>query len=240
MFLRKHMDSQGFVPLTLIANFKRITDLTLDFDLIKSVCFQSGHLELRALPDGQVKVRPRRDWEKWVLTKEERDSSAQNDGPPAQHQKSFQPHSVMRSPLPYMNGTHHEADNVNGEINDMPSYSNTAPSPLVNGTSRHQQQQHNRRSIPFFDGSIPSFEPQIKPGVNGSNGAQHADEDFPNSQIPTLMLAVKRLKNKQHPNASQLPGSNRSVSNGSMEDGITAADEAARSRPQAPSTDPET
>ena len=142
----------------------------------------------------------------------------------------------MRSTLPHTNGAHHESDVANGDVNEVPAYTNTAPSPFVNGMQGSQRppKWYNRRSVPFFDGSIPSFEPQTKPEMNGTNGAHNADEDFPDTHIPTLMLAVKRLKNKQQLNGSQLPGSMRSVSNGSMEDGITAAEKEERSRARAP------
>lgn len=81
LFLRKYMDSQGFLPLTLIANFKRMKELTTDLELIKYVCLQSDEYELRVGHDGRDRLRKRVDWANWVLPMADRDPTARNDGP---------------------------------------------------------------------------------------------------------------------------------------------------------------
>lgn len=95
IFLRKHMDSKGFVFLSVIAEFNRIKHLTKDLDLIKSVCYHSPEIEWRVGADGKDRLRRKTDWERWVLNMAERDPSAQNDGqeklhiPPVPHMASF-------------------------------------------------------------------------------------------------------------------------------------------------------
>lgn len=83
MFLRRHMDSQGFVPLTFIANFKRIKNLTEDLDLIRHCCHHARNVEHQLGADGVDRVRPREKWQQWVLPMDQRDPSARHDGPPA-------------------------------------------------------------------------------------------------------------------------------------------------------------
>jgi la-related protein 1 len=81
VFLRRHMDSQGFVRLPLIASFKRVEALTKNIDVLRSVCIESDAIEFRRDSDGGDHIRAKKGWEKMVLEMEERDPSARNDGP---------------------------------------------------------------------------------------------------------------------------------------------------------------
>ena len=80
MYLRSHMDSQGFVFLELLAQFNRIKQLTSDMELIRLACHHSQIIEYVNI-DGIDRVRARDGWQQWVRRMEERDPSAQNDGP---------------------------------------------------------------------------------------------------------------------------------------------------------------
>ncbi|RAL00343.1 La domain family [Aspergillus ibericus CBS 121593] len=81
IFLRSHMDSQGYVTLAFIANFKRIKSLTDDFELLRHCSRQLRTVEYIQSEDGLDRLRPRERWEDWVLPQEQRDPSARNDGP---------------------------------------------------------------------------------------------------------------------------------------------------------------
>jgi la-related protein 1 len=85
MYLRRHMDSQGFVSLDFIAAFNRIKNLTTDVELLKLVCQQSTHVQYRTGEDGRDRLRRREGWEQWVLSMADRDESAQNEGPKELH-----------------------------------------------------------------------------------------------------------------------------------------------------------
>ena len=80
MFLRKHMDSQGFLLLSFIAGFKRIDSMTKDLELLKYVCQSSPNIEHFVGSDGLDRLRSAQHWQGMVLPKEERDASAQHDG----------------------------------------------------------------------------------------------------------------------------------------------------------------
>jgi la-related protein 1 len=79
-YLRKQMDSQGFVLLTTLSEFKRLRALTQDVDLLRFICQSSHALEWRLGVDGKDRVRVRDGWQQWVLEKSKRDPVAQNDG----------------------------------------------------------------------------------------------------------------------------------------------------------------
>ncbi|KAJ5058995.1 hypothetical protein J3E74DRAFT_466595 [Bipolaris maydis] len=102
MYLRRHMDSQGFVSLEFIAGFNRIKHLSPDLDLIKLVCQQSKSIEYRTGEDGQDRLRRKDGWAQWVLDMAERDASAQNEGPKElkqpqiTHPAGFDPSSISQ------------------------------------------------------------------------------------------------------------------------------------------------
>lgn len=104
MYLRRHMDSQGFVSLEFIAAFNRIKHLSTDLELIKLVCQQSSVIEYRTSEDGLDRLRRRDAWEQWVLNMAERDETAQNEGPkelhrpPVPHPAGFDPSNPPQWP----------------------------------------------------------------------------------------------------------------------------------------------
>jgi la-related protein 1 len=101
MYLRRRMDSQGFVSLEFIAGFNRIKHLSTDLELIKLVCQQSNGVQYRTGEDGQDRLRRREGWEQWVLAMADRDSVAQNEGPKELHQPPVpQPTAFDQSALP--------------------------------------------------------------------------------------------------------------------------------------------
>lgn len=116
MFLRKHMDSKGFVFLSFISDFNRIKNLTTDLELIKLVCYQSRAIEFRVGHDGKDRLRARDNWQQWVLPVDERDLSAQNEGP----------EELYNPPIPHPNGFD---PNGNPRYPDMHTTSPSAPGP---------------------------------------------------------------------------------------------------------------
>lgn len=74
------MNSQGFVPLSLIAGFTRMKHLTTDLAILKQIGDVSPDFELRSSPDGSWGIRTKDGWEQWVLPIDERESLARTDG----------------------------------------------------------------------------------------------------------------------------------------------------------------
>ena len=78
------MDGQGYVPLSVIANFKRIKTLTEDnmtLDNLRYVCQQVKSVEFLPGSDGDDRLRRREGWRDFVLPVEERWETARNEGP---------------------------------------------------------------------------------------------------------------------------------------------------------------
>ncbi|KAL7272182.1 hypothetical protein RUND412_005030 [Rhizina undulata] len=75
MFLRKHMDNDGYVRLSVIACFNRLRNLTQDPTVIRDACLQSEDVQIvTGLDDWHI--RKKVGWENWVLAENERDLSA--------------------------------------------------------------------------------------------------------------------------------------------------------------------
>ncbi|KAH7026343.1 uncharacterized protein B0I36DRAFT_352219 [Microdochium trichocladiopsis] len=137
-FLRRNMDSQGYVLLSVVANFKRMKEMTTDYDMIRAACEESREVELVYGEDGLDRVRRVSGWDSWVIQDvSDREYPAQNDGPQAvyRHNRPFYPQyqpqmmhagfmpggPAMFSPngsnlgfMPYMNGNHMGYSMANG------------------------------------------------------------------------------------------------------------------------------
>ncbi|XP_039069671.1 la-related protein 1C-like isoform X2 [Hibiscus syriacus] len=61
-YLRQHMDEQGWVPIKLIAGFKKVSQLTGNIQLITDALQSSEVVEVQ-----DNKVRKRMDWKRWIL-----------------------------------------------------------------------------------------------------------------------------------------------------------------------------
>ncbi|PHH53105.1 putative HTH La-type RNA-binding protein [Ceratocystis fimbriata CBS 114723] len=147
VFLRKHMDSQGFVPIQVISNFKRITDITVTMEadpleLFREACAQlavpgpdgTALIEFVVGDDNVERLRCSSGWDKWVLDVSERAEPYRNNGP-----ASFTPHPRI---------------GMNAYMNQfVPMYPMVSPT-VPNGTSQFQgyPQQHSyRNSTPVYN-----------------------------------------------------------------------------------------
>ena len=92
MYLRKHMDSQGFVSLRVIHSFKRMATMTPDLEILRLAASQSKVIEIRQGDDGEDRVRRREGWDQWVFANmEDRDEGARNAGPSSQAYQTRRP-----------------------------------------------------------------------------------------------------------------------------------------------------
>jgi la-related protein 1 len=175
MYLRRKMDSQGFVTLEFIAGFNRIKQLSTDIELVKLVCQQSSVVQYRTGEDGQDRLRRRDGWEQWVLNMADRDAAAQNDGPKELHQppvpqpQGFDqanptqwPMSAVEATGPYVNNA--SFPQMNGDIQD----SKAATDKMPNGTDSDASNEGAVSDGHPVDLSIKavSVEPDLFPGLH--------------------------------------------------------------------------
>ncbi|KAI4721005.1 hypothetical protein E4T48_02712 [Aureobasidium sp. EXF-10727] len=162
-FFRKHMDSQGFVFLTFVADFNRLKSLTTDYELLKYVCLHSPNIELRTGQDGKDRLRKAGDWEMWILPMAERDVSAQNDGP-VSFERPPVPHIGMAAPF-YPGGMEQFAENAGFE----------------EFRGRQAKSPHRENGLsPLGSYFIPAEDMGGEP------------DNFPNTQIDNLTVVVRK------------------------------------------------
>jgi la-related protein 1 len=228
MFLRKHMDSQGYVFLSVIANFNRIRQLTQDVELIRFAVMQTGELEFRPGADGVDRLRRRAGWEQFVLDMADRDESVRNEGP-------------SQSTPPPMNYTGPEAAYLypNRQVASpsefaaleagyapygiMPGYGNPelAMNGMANGNSHHVETP--------LSAAVPDFSPAIPP-INGTGFAsvdakKSENDKFTDEQIDSLRIVVRNANSTKSPQAAPFHyAASRTFSNGSIDSRSIAAE----------------
>lgn len=241
MFLRKHMDSKGFVFLSVLANFNRIRQLTQDMELIKLVCLNSVNIEIRTGEDGIDRLRKNEGWQQWVLNMEERDPSAQSEGSSHMHQPRITQPSVFaipygfdeipEAPASYIPQAHMVDVNLHQQHDGInPSmYLPNSAGPMTNGNSSMAS------ALPTSNpATVPESASAGEPAENGREPSPadpqvHNASSFTDEQVESLVIVVRKPISA----SSALPppfhsASSRTFSNGSI-DGRTITDEISKS-----------
>lgn len=104
LFLREHMDTQGFVPLEVISEFSRVKAISQqNLQYVREACMDSEDVEF-VLGDGKTELLRRREgWEMYVLPEANRREQARNPGP-----SSFQPKSRHSMQMQHAPGYHQQ------------------------------------------------------------------------------------------------------------------------------------
>lgn len=215
MFLRKNMDSQGFVPLRTIAEFRRIKALLADgsmsFETLRNVASQIPSIEYVVGEDGEDRLRSRDSWKDFVLPLEERLPQAQNEGPKINPSHSRHSTGVIPD-FQMSNGLRSAPANVNGFHDVFPPQPPILPfgqPPLVDTqmaeqwASRGESVQHGedrRTSVtsPLSKVQSPASETRtvFSNMANGhrdsmSSNTPARESTFPDESIAALKVVVK-------------------------------------------------
>ncbi|KAI7025030.1 hypothetical protein KC366_g12130, partial [Hortaea werneckii] len=194
MFLRRHMDSQGFVLLDVVAGFNRLKQLTQDKEVLKTVCLNSETIEIRVGDDGKERLRRRDGWEQFVMPMEQREPAAQTEGPKVLHRpekpqlQNFAPPSV-RGPQSAFPGGQPRFDRAGYPVYPgMPPYGAFASVPeaayaeMLGGDDargRPAKSPQRDHDITSFVPARPSDEKDLEPDA------------FPEDQVSALTVVVR-------------------------------------------------
>lgn len=233
MFLRKHMDSQGFVFLDIIANFNRIKQLTQDREILKAVCHHSQIIEIVIGDDQKERVRKREGWEPFCLPIEQREPSAQTTGPERLQQLERPQLSMaflnqippqFRGPasagLPNMHQRYDRRsyDSAYGMANGYPPQFATYPgyAESMYHESMNGDEPRGRAAKSPIHESVTS--PTEQPLANVQSNADSEPDAFPDADINNLTLLVKSLREDESNDQPQWhSASSRTFSNGSID-----------------------
>ena len=100
VFLRKKMDSQGFVPLQVLCQFHRLQVITSDVTIVLNALATATEVDVLFNSDRGPLVRARHDPLRWVYPMSERDESARHAGPSAAEFQSNQAFQHFAYPQP--------------------------------------------------------------------------------------------------------------------------------------------
>ena len=217
--------------------FNRIKQLTQDVELMRLVCLHSTNIEIRTAADGIDRLRKKDGWQQWVLTNmEDRDPSAQNDGPEQVEQLPLAQPSMFSVPYGY-DGALDMAmpcSPPNHLIDDGPNHQHrngTAP-PFVPAATASMT-NGNISATPVtqtpLSAAVPDFAPSL-PQTNGQSfsrlepSSQEAST-FTDERIQSLMILVRKCANSSVPPLPPFASAtSRTFSNGSI-DGRTVREE---------------
>ena len=237
MFLRKHMDSQGYVFLSVLAGFNRIVQLTTDIELIRYVCLNSQKIEFKPGPlwqDGRDRLRAREDWDKFVLSMEQRDPSAQVDAPPpAQHfQNVDSAHGVADR-----HGTSPKSTAASGSMS-FPYHSldaMTPPSTHAAPAASMSNGIYTNANQPPLSAAVSDFAPSLHSHSSrrfaSPDPRSHETKAFTDEEVQNLRILVRQPINSVLPPFHS--PSSRTFSNGSI-DGRNINDELSKSAERQP------
>ena len=228
MFLRKHMDSQGYVFLSVLAGFNRIVALTTDIELIRYVCLNSQKIEFKPgqlWQDGHDRLRARESWKNFVLSKDQRHPSAQSDGPkPAPNHSSNEPthgYGDRQNISPRSSASNGPMDFPYQSLNAIaPSTIHTAaPNSMTNGSYADTNQ-------PPLSAAVSEFSPSVRSHTSrrfaSPDPRSHETKAFTDDDVQHLQILVRQPINSVHPPFHS--ASSRTFSNGSI-DGRNLNDE---------------
>ncbi|KAL8888487.1 MAG: hypothetical protein Q9215_004091 [Flavoplaca cf. flavocitrina] len=231
LYLRKHMDSQGFVFLPVLAKFNRIRQLTQDLELIRYVCLNSPQIEFRTGSDGHDRLRKREGWQQWILSMEDRDPSVQNDGPNQVHQPYFQHYPVFNDTQYGLEDSQNTRLSINGNSPHRTS-DTMVRSPVSASPSKPSANGNMGTDIPAqtpLSAAVPDFTPRLSATSNAeptvSEPRQSMENSFTDEQVDLLMIVVRKpLRTAAQMSPPFHTASSRTFSNGSI-DGRTIASE---------------
>ncbi|ESZ89829.1 hypothetical protein SBOR_9787 [Sclerotinia borealis F-4128] len=218
VFLRRHMDSQGFVYLHFVADFKRIQSLSRDVEMLRYASQQSTEIEIVKGEDGIDRLRRRDGWDQWVMPSEERvESFKYNDGPTTLIRENHPPPRDMGQMM--MPGQEMGSPAFSPGGNDFVRYGHGASQvPLSNGNGIHYHEDTP------LSAAVPNFTPGLSP-INGNTvptpDPLASETTFTDEQVENLNLVFSQASRKA---SDQKPAkhpyhhsSSRTFSNGSID-----------------------
>lgn len=122
-YLKSNMDEEGWVPLSLIAGFRRVQSLTSDIQMILSSLRDSTVVEVQ----GET-IRSRNDWQKWAKPSNNHSTASTSQQPPTDGGSA----SVLETSLQNLT----LADTTPGETSTVGS-----PEMLPNGDDQPESNQ---------------------------------------------------------------------------------------------------
>ncbi|MCJ1400154.1 hypothetical protein MMC11_003358 [Xylographa trunciseda] len=241
MFLRKHMDSQGFVFLTVLVKFNRIRQLTSDIELIRYVCRNSEVIEIQTGLDGMDRVRKADGWQQWVLNSEDREDNVKNEVPVQMQQPQLPPSTgwdpyrgqgivpVASPRSSSFNNAHSRAFPLSIQPTNGVSPSNTMATVESIPNGHNGYMTNGKLTQTPLSAAVADFTPGLQALNNHSLATLEphsaTENSFSDEQVESLMIVIRKPQSSTTPLRAPFPSAaSRTFSNGSI-DHHTLSDE---------------
>ncbi|RKU40380.1 hypothetical protein DL546_000699 [Coniochaeta pulveracea] len=242
-FIRKRMDSQGFVPFDLIAGFKRLKELAPDVEFIRIACETSEKIDYVVGDDHVERLRLREKWDRFVLDMAEREEEARNAGPAAWSFQSRHSRTPYAAP-PMMPVGYHPATSpgmFNGSFSPDEHMFQHA---YMNGTVPYDAgvnggDMNGHRYTPDANGQLSAAVPEFSPTV--PQGPAQAGQQVPftlegattfsDQDVDNLVIVIANgKKGSASPSGDEAPVVNGSGATSETPQANGVAEEAGRSQ----------
>ncbi|KAF9124828.1 La ribonucleoprotein domain member 1B [Linnemannia schmuckeri] len=199
VYMRKQMDDEGYVPLSLVANFNRVKYLTTDHALIKDVLKTSKEIETKG-----DKIRRRGDWATWVFPKE--------DGavPLSTHRSSYvppprSPHPVtisaslpVKSAVPASSSTSTEDEWHVKQSKSKRRGSISHPSPVIQPTAKSPADEDDE-VFQFDDDNLAgSAREGTVQKYYVSDDDDEDDDEFDDDTVAKILIVTQKKRDRSH------------------------------------------
>ncbi|KAI9470058.1 MAG: hypothetical protein EXX96DRAFT_588641 [Benjaminiella poitrasii] len=192
VYLRKQMDSNGFVDLSFVANFNRVKGLTTELDLIREALDNSQIIEIKG-----DKLRKREGWETWLMP-------SVIPGP-----------APVNPTIPKVTTTAAEVAKQNAPPNPQPTLASLAgttllpaASPKFNSEQRRKslaQQQQQKDDDDLFDFDDDDFidgrrNDTVKKYYLSDEDEDEDDLEIDDETVARIMIVTQRKADRTHTN----------------------------------------
>lgn len=185
IFIRRKMDPEGYLPISLIASFHRVQMLTTDFSLIIQSLEQSASVELS--PD-HVKARPRLNPLAWpIITESQTTPSSSSSSTPISFPVTTSSAPTTAAPVVPASASGN-ANNGSGSVGPAvgssdASSSSSASSASINNASYNSNQMNGQVTVKkgeshLVDGKSSSSSPHLVSSGTCSDGVSSSGQDL--------------------------------------------------------------
>ncbi|CAO3615379.1 unnamed protein product [Mucor fragilis] len=190
LFLRSQMDTEGYVPITLIAGFNRVRGLTSDMSLVRASLELSKILEVKQ--DSGDLLRKKEGWETWVLPAAGTSATTKTNNGAPQIIKSV---PAGPAPIPTLASLAHKKAPAATSTNarSVPATTTPVPAPAVKNTE--EDDLFDFEDEDWVDGSRPNT---VKKYYLSDDEEDDEDYEFDDDTVARIMIVTQRKKDRSH------------------------------------------
>ncbi|CAO3637454.1 unnamed protein product [Cunninghamella echinulata] len=197
LYLRSQMDKDGYIDLSVLANFNRVKGLSTDLNLIHDALVKSEIVQVTS----DKKIRKREGWELWILPRTPTTSSSTVK--PTSNTTTVTPTTTASTPLPTDSSSVKKP--LSSPVPTLPSLKKSPLPTTTNGTTTKSTKPEDEDDVfdfddEWIDGSRPNTVKKYYLSDDDSEfDDDEDDDDFEDEElIARIMIVTQRKKDRTH------------------------------------------